>query len=206
MSRQEIKELSKKQLGGGIFQGKWMMGVLIVLISEAISFAIASFLPIASIIVAGPIGFGMAYTFIKLSRTGEDIQVKDLFEGFKRDFGGTFLLGLMQSIFIMLWSLLFVIPGMVKSYSYSMAYYVKNDHPEYGWNECLKESMEIMNGHKADLFVQDLSFIGWILVGSLACGIGIFWVEPYAQLARANFYESIKKDVSVETEYSENVY
>ena len=195
MDRVQIKELSKQQLGGNIFNSKWLMGLVACLIVMMITGA-CSFVPfvgaIGALILAGPLNFGIAYVFLKLARTGEEIAVGDVFEGFKSDFGGTILLTIMIGIFTFLWSLLFVIPGIVKAYSYSMAYYIKVDHPEYDWQQCINASKEMMNGHKADLFVLDLSFIGWIIVGSCACGIGLLWVEPYMEAARVNFYESIK--------------
>lgn len=196
MNRQQIKALSKQQLGGGIFSNNWLMGVVVVLIVTALSSACAM-IPclgaIAALIISGPIQYGTCYVFLKLVRTGAPIDISDVFEGFKDDFSGCFLIGLMTGIFTFLWSLLFVIPGIIKSYSYSMAYYVKADHPDYDWNACIKESMRITNGHKWDLFVLDLSFIGWTLVGMCLCGIGILWVEPYMQTTRANFYETIRE-------------
>lgn len=198
MNRQQIKMLSKQQLGGGIFSNNWLMGVVITLIVSALSTA-CGFIPcvgtVAAIVIAGPLQYGVCYIFVKLARTGQPIDISDVFEGFKSDFANNFLIGFMQSIFIMLWSLLFIIPGIVKGYSYAMAYYIKADHPEYDWNACIKESMRMMQGHKWDLFVQDLSFLGWIIVGMCVCGIGVLWVEPYAQMARVNFYESIKMNV-----------
>lgn len=195
MDRIQIKELSKQQLGGNIFGSQWMMGLVVCLIVVVISGA-CGMIPgvgsIASIIIAGPLSCGLAHVFLKLARTREDIYVGDVFEGFKGDLGGTILVGIMTTVFTLLWSLLFVIPGIIKSYSYSMAYYIKVDHPEYDWHQCIDESKRIMEGHKADLFVLDLSFIGWVLVGMCACGIGVLWVEPYMQAARTNFYESIK--------------
>lgn len=196
MNRQQMKALSKQQLGGGIFSNNWLMGVVVVLIITALSSACAV-IPclggIAALIISGPLQYGTCYVFLKLARTGTPIDISDIFEGFQSDFSGNFLIGLMTGIFTFLWSLLFIIPGIIKAYSYSMAYYVKADHPDYDWNACIKESMRITNGHKWDLFVLDLSFIGWTLVGMCLCGIGILWVEPYVQTTRANFYETIRE-------------
>ncbi len=195
MNRVEIKNASKQQLGGNIFSSKWMMALLTCLVVSVISGFIGA-VPfvgaIAAIVVAGPLEYGMSYVFLKISRTGEEANVGDLFEGFKQDFGGNILLMIMIAVFTFLWSLLFVIPGIIKAFSYSMAYYVKIDHPEYDWNACIKESMRIMDGHKMELFVLMLSFIGWSIVGLCACGIGLLWVEPYIETAYANFYNSIK--------------
>ena len=97
----------------------------------------------------------------------------------------------MQAIFIFLWSLLFIIPGIVKSYSYAMCMYVKSDHPDYDWRACLDTSRQLMQGNKWRLFVLDLSFIGWYIVGAMVVGIGTLWVTPYHQATRAQFYEAL---------------
>lgn len=196
MNRAELKGLAKQQLGGKIFANNWLMAVVVVLIVTAIS-SVCGYIPmvgtVAALVISGPFTVGTAYIFLKLARTGEAINIGDVFEGFRNDFVGNFLLGLMTGIFTLLWSLLFIIPGMVKAYSYSMAPYIKVDNPEWGWSQCLNESKEITNGHKMDLFVLDLSFIGWTLVGCLACGIGVLWVEPYMQATSANAYETLKR-------------
>ncbi|MBO6019888.1 MAG: DUF975 family protein [Clostridia bacterium] len=108
------------------------------------------------------------------------------------------LLGLLQYIFIFLWSLLFIIPGIVKMYSYSMSYYLAINHPDWDWKQCIDESRRIMDGNKWKLFVLDLSFIGWYIVGMLACGIGVLWVYPYNEAARAEFYQELTGGVVVE--------
>ncbi len=194
MTRQQIKELSKQQLGSSIFSNKWLMALVVCLIVEVIA-AVAGTIPFAALIISGPFSFGVSYLFLKLVRTGQDIKIEDSFKGFTEDFGGNCVLGIMIAIFTFLWALLFIIPGIVKSYSYSMAFFIKVDHPDYDWKTCIKESMKMMDGHKMDLFIMDLSFIGWIIVGSCLCGIGLLWVEPYMQTARTNFYESIKGEV-----------
>lgn len=202
MDRVAIKNAAKQQLGGNIFSNKWMMALLVCFLVSIISGVAGSIPAVGAIIVyvlVGPLQFGMSYVFLKLARTNEDIKIEDAFEGFKTDFSGVVVLGLMEVILTLLWSLLFIIPGIIKGYAYSMAFYVKADHPEYKWNECLSESQRIMNGHKLDLFILQLSFIGWEIVGMCACCIGLLWVEPYMQAAVANFYESIKDYNHVET-------
>ena len=196
-TRQEIKTAAKANLGGSIFANPWLMGLLVCFLSSLILSTVASFtFGLAAIFLAGPLAYGLALAFLKNSRGGE-LDVRDLFEGFSKDFGGTMVLGLMQSILVFLWSLLFIIPGIIKSYAYSMAFYVKVDHPEMGWQECLKESERLMNGHKMDLFVQHLSFIGWIIVGSFVCGIGTLWVSPYISASDAVFYNSLLEEQGI---------
>lgn len=193
MNRAEIKARARAQLGGGIFQNAWMMGLAVCLLIGLLETTATSVLPVVGgILVLGPLEYGMAYIFLKQARDGQPVQMGDMFRGFQDDFGGTLLIGLMTGLFTFLWSLLFFIPGIVKAYSYSMVYYIKVDHPDYDWKMCIDESRRMMNGHKWEKFVLDLSFIGWILVGSLCLGVGTLWVTPYMTAAEANFYESIR--------------
>ena len=160
--------------------------------------AAAGILPgIGALIVVGPLEYGMVFIFLKQARDHQPVQLGDMFRGFQDDFGGTFLIGLMTSLFTFLWSLLFVIPGIVKMYAYSMAYYIKLDHPDYGWKACIDESRQLMDGHKWEKFVLDLSFLGWIIVGSLCLGVGTLWVTPYMEAANAQFYEYVRTCPSV---------
>lgn len=106
--------------------------------------------------------------------------------------GGNFLLHLLMSIFIALWSLLLVVPGIIKALGWSMAYYIKVEHPEYTWKQCLDASTALTNGHKGDLFVLHLSFIGWYFVGSLCLGVGTLWVMPYHQATLTQCYHWLK--------------
>lgn len=194
MTRFEIKMRAKAQLGNSIFGNNWMLALVVCLISSAAT-ALVSQIPAAgaavSLILTGPLAYGVAKCFLKQTRDGQPMDIVTMFDGFKNYFADTLLIGLMTSIFTALWSLLFIVPGIIKAYSYSMAYYIKNDRPELDWNTCIKESMNLMNGHKADLFVLDLSFIGWYFVGALCLGIGTLWVVPYHRAARAQFYESV---------------
>ena len=187
VSRQELKSRAKAQLGSGIFTSRWMMALLACLLYSLIV-GVSS---IVAIIVIGPMSYGLNRMFLKQARDGEDMAIGDLFKGFSDDFAGTFLIGLMTAIFTFLWSLLFVIPGIVKAYAYSLAYYVKVDHPEYDWKACIEESKRLTQGHKGELFVLDLSFIGWYFVGALCLGIGTMWVTPYYYATKAHFYQNL---------------
>ncbi|WP_348636358.1 DUF975 family protein, partial [Lactobacillus kefiranofaciens] len=100
----------------------------------------------------------------------------------------------MTSIFTFLWTLLLIIPGIIKSYSYAMTPYIVKDMvasgKQVGATDGINASRELMNGHKMDLFVFDLSFIGWFLLGGISV-IGMLWVVPYYQTAKANFYREL---------------
>jgi len=190
MTRYEIKAQAREQLGGAIFGNRWMMALLVCLIFAAITSA-AGATAVVAIIIAGPLAYGLNFVFLKQRRDGENMQIGDLFRGFTDDFGQNFLIGLMTSVFCLLWGLLFVIPGIVKFYAYSMAYYIKADNPEFNWRECINASRELMYGHKWEKFMLDLSFLGWYIVGSLCLGIGTLWVVPYHNAASAVFYDEL---------------
>ena len=140
-----------------------------------------------SILITVPLTYGLKKSFLDLVMGRSELNIESLFSGFK-SYGDIVSLGFMTWLLTFLWSLLFIIPGIIKSYAYSQAYYVKAEHPEYNWRQCLDESEEMMRGYKFSYFILQLSFIGWIIVGALACGVGTLWVSPYAECTYANFY------------------
>ena len=184
LNRTQLKNDAKALLGNGIFSSPWLNALLVTLVASLI-LGVSSFV---AILVIGPISYGLAKIFLNVARGQGGYEINRLFDGFTEDFVGTFLLGLMQSLLIFLWSLLFVIPGIIKSYAYSFAFYVRVDHPDYDWKRCLDESDRITQGHKGELFLLDLSFLGWMIVGSLACGVGTLWVSPWMSQTRAQAY------------------
>ena len=189
----ELKQRARAQLGGRIFGETWLIALLVHLLYTAVLSGVGTIAAgIGSVIVSGPMSYGLAYMFSRQARTGAPLNIADLFRGFTDDFVQTFLIGLMSGLFTALWSLLFVIPGIVKAYSYALVYFVKADNPSYGWRECLRESTALMRGNRMRLFMLDLSFIGWYFVGALCLGVGTLWVAPYHFAAKTHFYESLK--------------
>ena len=192
MTGYELKQLARQRLGMNIFGNIWITAMLIIILYGAMQGAATAIIPgLGAVVVLGPLGYGLCAIFLRHVRTGETMRVEELFSGFTTDFGGTFLIGLMSQLFSALWGLLFVIPGICKAYSYSMAYFVKMDHPDYGWRECLDESTRLMTGHRWELFGLDLSFIGWFIVGALCAGVGTFWVTAYFMETRALYYHNL---------------
>ena len=104
---------------------------------------------------------------------------------------------LLVSIFTVLWSLLFIIPGIIKLFSYAMTPYIIVDNPELTANEAIDRSRMMMRGHKFDLFWLYLGFIGWFFLCILTCGIGFLWLTPYVEAAKAAFYEEVKADYAI---------
>ena len=191
MSNREIRARARQDLGGNIFDSKWMMALLASVIVSLIIGA-CTVIPFGALVVGGPLSIGLIGYFMRLMRKDEDPAIEQVFDGFINDFLQSFLIYLMTGIFTFLWTLLFIIPGIVKAYAYSMAYYVKRDNPTYDWKQCLDESQRIMKGNKWKLFCLQFSFIGWAIVCVFTFGIGSLWLTPYMNAANANFYENIK--------------
>ncbi len=115
--------------------------------------------------------------------------------GFKNNYGKNVGTMFLKDVYIFLWSLLCVIPGIIKTYSYRMVPFIRAEHPELSANEVITKSREMMNGHKWEAFVFDLSFLGWFIVAGLTVGIaGIFYVYPYFFSSCANYYEAVKAE------------
>ena len=123
----------------------------------------------------------------------------DIFEGF-RHFWGAFKIVFLTSLFTILWSLLFIIPGIVKSFSYSMALYIWAENKEMGALDAIRKSKEIMDGHKMDYFVLGLSFAGWMLLVYATLYLAAIYVNPYMKVTVANFYHSIKNQPYIEAD------
>lgn len=145
---------------------------------------------IIGIIINSLLMLGFNSFYLKLSR-GEQVTYKELFS--KTNMFSVALLSIiLMSIFVTLWSLLLVIPGIIAAISYSQVPYILLDNPNMSAMDAIKMSKNMMQGHKADYFVLMLSFIGWSILATLTLGIGYLWLIPYTQVTMANFYDSIK--------------
>jgi uncharacterized membrane protein len=169
--------------------GKWGMTAVISLVYYLLSVAGSLIIPFYVLLVGFVLGYGFVVIFL-LSVRGKQPEVGDLFDGF-RNYGSVLGTMLLTAVYTFLWSLLLVIPGLIKTYSYAMTPYLLRDNPTLGADALICKSMEMMNGHKMKLFLLDLSFIGWLLLGVLSFGIGLLWVIPYMYSARAAFYEDL---------------
>ena len=151
--------------------------------------SVGGILGIVRFIVGGPVKLGYCRFLLKM-HDGEDAQVNDLFSRFDR-FGDGFVLSLLTGIYVFLWSLLFVIPGIIKVYAYAMAPFIMEENPNMTAGEAITASQELMDGHKFDLFCLHWSFFGWALLSVLTLGIGSLWLVPYQNAAEAAFYRAI---------------
>lgn len=124
-------------------------------------------------------------------------EFNDLFSQFHR-FGTGFAQQFLRGLYIVLWSLLLVIPGIMAAYSYAMAPFILTDHPEMTASEAIKRSKQMMDGHKGELFVLDLSFIGWNMLASACMNLGYLFLNPYRQAAQAAFYRELLRQEKAE--------
>lgn len=144
---------------------------------------------VALFIFGGAVEVGYcAYNMNLLS--GYEAKISHLFSYFNI-FGRALGCRLLRALYVFLWSLLFIIPGIIKTYSYAMAPYVLAAHPDISADEAITESRRLMRGNKGRLFCLDLSFIGWSLLCILSLGIGFLWLIPYISASRAAFFLEI---------------
>ncbi|MFS1512286.1 DUF975 family protein [Chengkuizengella sp. SCS-71B] len=143
-------------------------------------------------IVIIPLTVGTTWFFIELSRKQPN-KLKDVFVVYSdstlalKTIGLSFLVG----IFVLLWTLLLIIPGIIKSIAYSQVFYILKDKPELDVFEAIKESKRLMKGYKWKYFLLGLSFIGWFLLSAFSFGIGFIFLIPYMNTSLASFYDDI---------------
>lgn len=141
-----------------------------------------------------PLDVGYTNAFNALYVEGDDRITGNTF----RDSFGQYLKNVwamfLMVLFVSLWSMLLLIPGIVKAYSYAMLPYILKDNPEISAMDAIRLSSKMMKGHKFDLFYLQLSFIGWAILAVLTGGIGLLWLQPYMMTTQASFYQDIKKD------------
>ena len=141
---------------------------------------------------------GLCAYFMESQSTGADAGFAKLFYGFScGNYINVVKVMFMQKIFIFLWSLLLFIPGIIKAYEYAMVPYIVAENPNIGYKEALERSRDMMKGHKFELWVLQLSFIGWMMLGVLACCIGTLFVLPYQNATYAEYYMELKKQYMI---------
>ena len=145
---------------------------------------------IGNVIVVGKNGY-----FIK--NHDENPELGEIFRGFKGNY-----LNVVKTMFLMdlktfLWICLFIVPGVVKAYEYSMIPYLLAENPNLSASEAFSLSKQMTTGQKMDLCVLDLSFLGWIILGLICCGIGILFVQPYPEATKAEVYLNLKESVKI---------
>jgi len=202
LSNKELRFYSREQLKGEWGRMAFVYFVYILIIYPPMFIfseyspihieALDKFLSMAVWAVTGAFALGFAGFFLKRIRN-EEIAIDNIFDGFQR-FTSSLALMFLMSFFTTLWMMLFIVPGIIKSISYSMSYYIMYDNPDIKPLDAIKKSQEMMKGYKWKYFKLGLSFIGWALLCLLTLGIGYLWLYPYIGLSLANFYENLKKN------------
>lgn len=147
-------------------------------------------LGLVEFILGGVIQLGYAKYLLK-QHNRQDHSIHDLFSEFER-FGQGFAQKFLRGLYCFLWGLLFFIPGIVKTYSYAMTPFIMADHPNLTASEAIQASQDLMDGHKWELFVLRLTFIGWSIVAALTMNLGNLVLNPYKNAAEAAFYRQIR--------------
>lgn len=191
MNRSELKIWAKEKV-----KGKRLVILVAILIAGIIT---GLSIPLGKDKGSLPIGWifyfvqvGLMYFMINIV-TDKTYKLEDVFH-FSKDFVKDLLVSFVSGIFIFLWSLLLIVPGIIKSYAYSMVPLLLTDdkYKDLDVLDILKKSEELMMGHKMDLFVLQLSFIGWHILAIFTLGILELWILPYQKAAETKFLYDIK--------------
>lgn len=183
-----------------ILQIPGYIGSLLEVLSPENVLASLSFSNISNILslLALPLSWGLTVSLLRNHRE-ESVDLENLFDGFRggrytRVFCALFLVNL----FTFLWTLLLIIPGIMKAFSYALTPYIIMDEPELTARQAITRSCEIMQGRRWKLFCLSLSFIGWGILSLLTFGIGFLWLAPYMNASVAAFYEDARAEYEAE--------
>ena len=174
-------------------KGKWgsaIGGFVVYCLIVSLIGAVPGIGQVASIFIVGPMAGGLAIFALALSRK-QEAKVEQIFQGFNRFavYLGAYWL---MILYVVLWSLLLIIPGIIVAYGYSMVFFILADDSSIGISEALQKSKTMMMGHKWKYFCLGWRFFGWMLLCFLSLGIGFLWLMPYMQISFAKFYEDLK--------------
>jgi uncharacterized membrane protein len=158
---------------------------------------LGNILSIVASLAVMPIAMGYYLVYLDVAK-GQEVAVRRLFDGFNY-FVKVVILTILVGVFTCLWTLLFIVPGIIKSFSYSQAFFILAENPDMRPIDAITESRRMMDGHKWEYFVLSLSFILWILLCYVTCGIAMIYVMPYMTTTLVLFYLKLKGDDVVDT-------
>jgi len=161
------------------------------LIVGVVGLAIAAVGIVFNALIVNPVKLGSSRFFRR--NLEEPASMDNLMFAFKNHYKNVAKTMFMRDLFVGLWTLVFVIPGIVKAYEYRLVDYILSETPDMDYKTALAESSKLMKGNKWNAFVLDLSFIGWNILDAMTCGIlGVFFLNPYKMSTDAALYEAIK--------------
>ena len=159
---------------------------------------------LVQLLIINPMYAGCKYFFARNSR--EKTMVGEVAGGFDRGYGRVVKGMFLKDLFLIFWTLLFIIPGIIKSFSYRMVPYILVDQPELTATQAITRSRQMMKGNKWRAFVLDLSFILWYILSGLTLGLlGLFFVHPYYEATNAELYQALK-DAPLDDDYDDDLY
>jgi len=184
-ARASLRGMWGLAIGASVFYGAFLLTIRAVPIMG----------PIAALLISGSMHLGFVIFSLSLSRK-QNPQFSQIFNGFQK-FSVALGAYLLQAIFVFLWSLLLIIPGIIASLSYAMTFYIIADDDSIGPLEAIRKSKEMMLGNRWKLFCLGCRFIGWILLCIPTLGIGFLWLFPYEMISYAKFYDDLIQQKTV---------
>ena len=202
MNTAELKSKAKEQI-----RGKWAVAIGTVLIANIIleldiGYKTASELGIEglsysldliTVLLGGVISVGLCRFLLDMATKREEPRFNTLFSSFDI-YLKTLGLNLLITLAVLVGTLLFIVPGIIVYLMFSQVSYILSEDPSKSITQCINESVNLMNGHKWELFYLKLTFIGWWLLALVTLGIAALWVSPYQKLTEANFYLYFKNN------------
>lgn len=171
---------------------KWVLGIISTGFELALGLGIFVGFILISVLILYPLEVGCRrFYYINLYRKA---SLQEMLFTFRNGWGNASMILFLRDVKLLLWTLLFIIPGIIKSYEYRMVPYLLAENPKMDATAVFAESKRLMDGMKMDAFILDLSFIGWHILGAFTAGIGsILWTNPYVYSTDAALYEALKE-------------
>lgn len=202
MDTAQLKSRAKEQI-----RGKWGVAIGTVLFANIIlevdfAYRVTSELGaeglsysinLIALLLGGVISVGLCRFLLNMATGREEARFDNLFSGFNI-YLKTLGLNILITLAVVAGTLLFIVPGIIVSLMFSQAFYILSEDPSKSITQCISESVNLMTGHKWELFYLELTFIGWWLLAVITLGIAALWVSPYQKLTEANFYLYLKNN------------
>lgn len=202
MNTAELKANAKEQL-----RGKWAVTIATVLVANILIdsdvmykvsekfglIGLSISCSLISLFLGGVISVGLCKFLLDMTTKREEPRFETLFSQFNI-YLKTLGLNILITLSVCIGTILFIVPGIIVGLMFSQSYYILSEDPSKSITQCIKESVDMMNGHKWDLFYLELTFIGWWLLTAITVGIAGLWVAPYVKVTETNFYLSIKNN------------
>ena len=202
MNTAELKANAKEQL-----RGKWAVAIGTVLVANILIdsdvmykvsekfglIGLSISCSLISLFLGGVISVGLCKFLLDMTTKREEPRFETLFSQFNI-YLKTLGLNILITLSVCIGTILFIVPGIIVGLMFSQSYYILSEDPSKSITQCIKESVDMMNGHKWDLFYLELTFIGWWLRTAITVGIAGLWVAPYVKVTETNFYLSIKNN------------